>query len=574
MKKVKNTVIAVIMFAILLIPAFVAGCSFVPGLVLYDRFKTEYYVGEDLDLTGGLIKYTKDGESEYVEVTLSMVTGFNSLTVGNKQLTITYKDKSIKVSYRVIAKEDTGNGGNDNSSVKTLSLKTSFKTDYYVGDNLDVTGGVLSYTVNGNSQDINITANMVSNFNTDTVGNRTLTITYNNLTVQVCYTVSQPSTPQILEMQSGPIYYCDNLDVDGMIIYLIYDKATTTSYNITSDDDYSNGNFIMPEDAMAYFNGNKANLDSLIVTENLVENKKILLNQMTEDFWGTPAIMETKVEPFENHLEMSMTIYDNETNTPMYSQSYTFILFNGIVDDGENPVELTEEIYFTNVSGYIEYIAIDKANSVCYSDATTEQIEPTEIETYFKNNKSNLQSYTYSEIVIKDRKAITFEQENSGHTTTYFVIPQKNSNGAVVRYFVDGELNGALPFISAGDVNYVEVEDNTLYYHEDLATNTIFFLVYDKANSVIYAFDSETLSISEAYNYYVQNKSIMEPILVTEQINNLQINLQGYVAGDTSTYIYMIEPSIARLSCALIEMDNATMQTISNNQKIFIQYMD
>ena len=64
--------------------------------------KTEYYVGEQLDVTGGSLLY-KDANGNETEVALlsTMVSGFESDEVGTFELTITYKDATLKLNYKI-----------------------------------------------------------------------------------------------------------------------------------------------------------------------------------------------------------------------------------------------------------------------------------------------------------------------------------------------------------------------------------------------------------------------------------------------------------------------------------------
>lgn len=65
--------------------------------------KASYFVGEELDLTGlGISAYNSDGSTSSVEVTLDMVSGFDSSIAGVQTLTITYGDCTITFDVEVI----------------------------------------------------------------------------------------------------------------------------------------------------------------------------------------------------------------------------------------------------------------------------------------------------------------------------------------------------------------------------------------------------------------------------------------------------------------------------------------
>ncbi len=68
---------------------------------LVEDFKLEYNIGEELDVSGGVIKYTNGGEEKLVSLTADMVTGFNSQTAGERTLIITYEGLQTTVKYTV-----------------------------------------------------------------------------------------------------------------------------------------------------------------------------------------------------------------------------------------------------------------------------------------------------------------------------------------------------------------------------------------------------------------------------------------------------------------------------------------
>ena len=71
-----------------------------PTLSLKTPFQTEYKLNESLNVTGGQLLYTDEkGEESTVDIEESFVTGFDSSTLGEKTMTITYLGKSINVYY-------------------------------------------------------------------------------------------------------------------------------------------------------------------------------------------------------------------------------------------------------------------------------------------------------------------------------------------------------------------------------------------------------------------------------------------------------------------------------------------
>lgn len=72
-----------------------------------------------------------------------------------------------------------------------ITLKTEFKTVYYVGEMLDVTGGILSYTKDGKTVDVILKQNMIDGFSSSTAGTRNMVILYEGYTTTVSYTIRE-----------------------------------------------------------------------------------------------------------------------------------------------------------------------------------------------------------------------------------------------------------------------------------------------------------------------------------------------------------------------------------------------
>ena len=182
LKKLGLSLVLVMM--IIASPLLLFACAEKPTLEISTSFKTTYYIGESLDVSNGVLKYTKDGKENFVDVEENMITGFSSETAGTRELTITYEDLTIQLSYTI------------NDYISEISLESSFKTDYYKNDELDVSGGKIKLKkkdlqdniISENS--IEITTSMVSNFSTaEIANNKKMTISYNGLTLQIDYTV-------------------------------------------------------------------------------------------------------------------------------------------------------------------------------------------------------------------------------------------------------------------------------------------------------------------------------------------------------------------------------------------------
>lgn len=104
MKKLK--IFALALICAFIVPALLAGCNNNDGgkatLSIYQEFTQYYEVGQELDVSGGKVKYTsKNGKEEIVPIVESMISGFTKTTAGTRTMTITYEDAQLSLTYKV-----------------------------------------------------------------------------------------------------------------------------------------------------------------------------------------------------------------------------------------------------------------------------------------------------------------------------------------------------------------------------------------------------------------------------------------------------------------------------------------
>ena len=134
-----------------------------------------YVVGQEFDSTGlQVTAYLDDGTTKDIDLTKATISGFDNTKVGKQTLTVTYEGKTCTFDVTVVAK-----------SLASISLKTTpTKLSYLEGkDTLNVTGGMVTLHYNNDTtEDIDLTAAMVSGFDNTKVGKQTLTVTYEGKT--------------------------------------------------------------------------------------------------------------------------------------------------------------------------------------------------------------------------------------------------------------------------------------------------------------------------------------------------------------------------------------------------------
>ena len=105
-------------------------------------YKTSYYVGESLDLSGLEIEATySDGSTSYVDVSLDMVSGFDSSVIGNQTLTVTYSDCTVTFDIEIKEIKVVTIEATTSNVVDTISELSS---GYYL---LKVSGEITSETI-------------------------------------------------------------------------------------------------------------------------------------------------------------------------------------------------------------------------------------------------------------------------------------------------------------------------------------------------------------------------------------------------------------------------------------------
>jgi len=137
-----------------------------------------------LDLKGATITITYDeGPSEIVNVSSSMVSGFDTNTPGVQTLTVTYQGHTTTFDVTVLPRVVTS---------MTMSSEPT-KKSYAIGKSLEVSGAKIKATYNdGSSQVIDVTTDMVTGFDSSTFGNKTIIITYQGFTTTFIVTVVNP----------------------------------------------------------------------------------------------------------------------------------------------------------------------------------------------------------------------------------------------------------------------------------------------------------------------------------------------------------------------------------------------
>ena len=201
--------------------------------------KTEYQYGENIDLNGAKvrIKYAS-GDTKTIDMKEDMITGYNKNKVGIQEITVTYEGKTAKFSVNVLPQQQ--------DYITGIEIKSPTKTNYKVGQTLDLTGAKFKTVMNSGAEtsEQEITKEMIDVKTLDKVGTTEVTVSYetNNtiddttrvftktFTVQVVNYVSDIEItllPNKLEYKYG-----QTIDTEGMVINAV--MGDKTKKDITS----------------------------------------------------------------------------------------------------------------------------------------------------------------------------------------------------------------------------------------------------------------------------------------------------------------------------------------------------
>ena len=144
--------------------------DYVTGIIITPPTKTNYEYNEALDLTGGTVQKVMASGTIVAPVSLaqSMVSGYDATRIGAQTITVNYEGK--QGNFGVIVSDN----------IQTIEMKTTPKTSYKYEETLDVTNGTIEVTRSSGAKEIiAITKNMVTGFNSETLGTQELIVNYN-----------------------------------------------------------------------------------------------------------------------------------------------------------------------------------------------------------------------------------------------------------------------------------------------------------------------------------------------------------------------------------------------------------
>ncbi|MCQ2252428.1 MAG: glycoside hydrolase family 9 protein [Bacteroidales bacterium] len=153
-----------------------------------------YQIGEEFDCGEGLLMVTyDDGTKNQAKITSDMIEGFDSSTPGIQTVTITTEGKSTSIKVTINKKP-----------VNTIVVSSMpAKTDYYLGDELELDGAKIMITYSDNTSEvIDLTDEMIMKFAPQKAGQYKVTVSYGGKTT--VFSVNMEEKPAPAPPQDDP----------------------------------------------------------------------------------------------------------------------------------------------------------------------------------------------------------------------------------------------------------------------------------------------------------------------------------------------------------------------------------
>lgn len=179
--------------------------------------KLTYNYGEELNLTGGMLQVNNaTGTTEYVNITTEMVSGYDMSILGSQIVTVTYDGATT--FFEVFVEDYTD----------SIIMKTYPKQTYDYGEKLSVGGIITVVKASGDTEDVDISFDMVSGYDMTIPGTQTVTVTYDGkITTYDIFIGDPPISIEITNLPDKTNYIVEeSLDLTGLVVMGNYSDGT------------------------------------------------------------------------------------------------------------------------------------------------------------------------------------------------------------------------------------------------------------------------------------------------------------------------------------------------------------
>lgn len=254
--------------------------------------KARYFVGETFDSTGLLITaYYNDNTSE--QVTGYTLSSPDMSVYGNKTVTVTFDEKTVDFSILVV----------DISGIEVKTMPA--KIEYPKGDVFDTTGLSILVKYTDGTSETKTTGFEVSGFDSSSVGEKTITVTYKTHTATFKVTVYELSGIRITSFPSKVYYKIgETFDPSGLAVAAVRQDGTEkeiTDYDISGFDSSTAGSKTITVSYNVTVNGVSKFVGSDNFQVKVTNDGKNPFDDSSSDGsgGGSGEVEEEKTEPIE-----------------------------------------------------------------------------------------------------------------------------------------------------------------------------------------------------------------------------------------------------------------------------------
>ena len=260
--------------------------------------KKDYFVGDNIDLSGGIIEAVYiSGKSELINITEDMITGFDSSTIGEKIITVSFEGQALTYAVNVT---------NRPTVIGIELISEPNKKEYLVGEQLDFEGAKIEVFYDNNTSEIlDVKVEMTEGANSNVLGEQIVTVALYGFTDSFKITVSEIKATSI-KIQTLPqkLVYVEGemLDTTGLVISVQFNDgriiSVTSGYAVTGYSSEKGIHTITVE-----YLGLVTTFDVEVIAKNVISIELRQLPDKVEYFEG---------EQFDKTGIILVAIYDNE----------------------------------------------------------------------------------------------------------------------------------------------------------------------------------------------------------------------------------------------------------------------
>ena len=185
--------------------------------------KTNYYTGDELNLTGATLEVVYiSGKTEIIPITLDMISGYEPSVTGKQTLTVTFEEKTSTIDINV----------EQRPAVTKLTLVSQpNKNDFLVGSVFDFSGAQIKVEYDNGANEVkDVTVAMTTGGDINRIGKQTITVTIEGFSVTFDVEVSQLKVTEVsISQKPNKLVYLEgqNIDLTGLELAVTYNNGNT-----------------------------------------------------------------------------------------------------------------------------------------------------------------------------------------------------------------------------------------------------------------------------------------------------------------------------------------------------------